>query len=483
MNDLRTIHGATSEVNLPGLESKRIELVRWDGDVLRLNDVSYKQLADVIRVEQIDGLYDDAPIRQERGARPDTYGSRPGVPYLDEKIISLTGYVKAGNFPMLRKLQRDVKQSLSFKTVRYADDEFWKLRFIASDYFENLIKNPSNEYSSGNRSGWGADAGSLSSPTGVSGTYGTYAIRLTASGSPACDIYNNAGGAPRITVSEGRVYTFQIDLLAQTGGRSWSLQIKWYDINNNVIGTDTTAITNTAGTKRMTSTAPASATGATVLVVSGSGATNDTITLDGAMLVEGEYSGSYFDGSTTGGFWTGTAHASSSFTGHLFEMLKVQPAGIQMIEKQDDGNYKRPFLITLKASDPRIYTPETATTWLYAASPKTLTIGGDIPSPVKIRINGAITNPIVTITQTAGSSPAAYAEEIAIKLTTVIAAGQYVDFDPWENTLTHSAGSSLLMTTGNRYNDLPPGTYTVAVSGTSTDGSTSVTVTQRDAIS
>ena len=464
MSDFRTIHGATSEVNLPGLESKRIELVRWDGDVLRLNDVSYKQLADVIRVEQIDGLYDDAPIRQERGARPDTYGSRPGVPYLDEKIISLTGYVKAGNFPMLRKLQRDIKQSLSFKTVRYADDEFWNLRFIASDYFENLITNPSVESA---MTGWGADAGTLSRPTGVAGTNGTYALRLTATGSAAMDVYYNAGGAPRIPVVEGRIYTGQLSFLAQTGNRSYSLQLKWYDAANNLISTDTLAITNTVETKRITATAPAGATGATFQVLSGTGSTSDTVTIDAAMLVEGEYTGAYF----------------ATTTGHLFEMLKVQPAGIQMVEKQDDGNYKRPFLITLKASDPRIYTPETATTWLYAASPKTLTIGGDIPSPVKIRINGAITNPIVTITQTAGSSPAAYAEEIAVKLTTVIAAGQYVDFDPWENTLTHSAGSSLLMTTGNRYNDLPPGTYTVAISGTSTDGSTSVTVTQRDAIS
>lgn len=483
MSDFRTIHGATSEVNLPGLESKRIELVRWDGDVLRLNDMSYQQLADVIRVTDIGGLFDDAPIRQERSPRPDTYGSRGGLSMYDEKVITLDGYVKAGNFPMLRKLQRDIKQHLAFKTIRHSDGETWKLRFLANNYFENLIKNPSNEASNGARTGWGADAGSLTSPTGVSGTYGTYAIRLTASGSPACDIYNNAGGAPRIPVGEGRTYTFQIDLLAQTGGRVWSLQIKWYDAANNVISTDTSAITNTAGTKRMLATAPSRATGATVLVVAGTGATNDTITLDGAVLCEGEYTGAYFDGSTIGGFWTGTAHASTSFTGNLFELLNVQPAGIQMVEKQDDGNYKRPFLVTLKAGDPRIYTPEAATTWLYATTPKTLTIGGDVPSPVKIRINGAITNPIVTITQTAGSSPAAYTEEIAVKLTTVINSGQYVDFDPWENTLVHSAGSSLVMTTGNHYNDLSPGTYTVAVTGSSTDGSTSVTVTQRDAIS
>lgn len=484
MSDFRTIHGATSEVNLPGLESKRIELVRWDGDVLRLNDVSYKQLADVIRVTDIGGLFDDAPTRQERTPRPDTYGSRAGVPYLDEKVITFDGYVKAGNFPMLRKLQRDIKQSLSFKTVRYADDEFWKLRFLASDYFENLIKNPSNEASSGARTGWGVDAGTLSSPTGVSGTYGTYALRLTASSTAPCDLYNNAGGAPRIPVSGGRLYTFQVDLLAQTGGRAWSLQVKWYDINNNVISTDTVAISNTVGTKRMTASAPEYATGATVLVVSGSGATNDTITIDGAILTEGEYTGAYFDGSTTGGFWTGTAHASSSFTGHLFEILKVQPAGIQMVEKQDDGNYRRPFLITLKVGDPRIYSPETATTWLYGAT-KNLAVGGDIPSPVKIRINGPIVNPTVRFTQTAGSSPAAYAEEIALLLTATLTAGQYIDFDPWENTLVHSASGSILMTVGNKYNDLAPGTYSIVMGSTSgTDGSnTALTVYTREAIS
>lgn len=480
MSDFRTIHGATSEVNLPGLESKRIELVRWDGDVLRLNDVSYKQLADVIRVTDIGGLFDDAPTRQERTPRPDTYGSRSGVPYLDEKVITFDGYVKAGNFPMLRKLQRDIKQSLSFKTVRYADDEFWKLRFLASDYFENLVKNPSVETGT---TGWATTNSALSRPTGVAGTTGTYALRATASSSAVFDFYYNAGGSPRMPVSVGRVYTAGFTVLSTNGSRTYSVKISWFDVNGTSISNDTVAITGT-GLKTLVATAPEGAAQASItLLATNTGTNTDSVTIDSAFFIEGEYTGSAFDGSTSGCFWTGTAHASTSFTGHLFEMLKVQPAGIQMVEKQDDGNYRRPFLITLKVSDPRVYTPETATTWLYAASPKTLTIGGDIPSPVKIRIDGAITNPIVTITQTAGSSPVAYAEEIAIKLTTVINAGQYVDFDPWENTLTHSAGSSMVMTTGNRYNDLPPGTYTVAVSGSSTDGSTSVTVTQRDAIS
>ncbi len=481
MNDLRTIHGATSEVNLPGLESKRIELVRWDGDVLRLNDLSYLELADVIRITNIDGLYDDATLRQERTSRPDTYGTRPGLVGLDEKVISLTGYVKGGNFPMLRKLQRDIKGSLSFKTIQHSDDEIWKLRFLASNYFENLITNPTVETGT---TGWGADAGALSRPTGVSGTKGTYALRLTASGSAAMDAYYNAGGSPRIPVSEGRDYTARFEFLAQTGNRTYSLQVKWYDAAGVLLSTDTTAITNTAETKRALVTAPSRAVGATLQILSGTGSTNDTVTIDGAMFIEGDYTGSYFDGTTSGCFWTGTAHASTSFIGNLFEMLYVQPAGLQMPEKQDDGNLRRELLLSLKAADPRIYTPETATTWLYAAS-KTLTIGGDVPSPVKVRINGPIVNPTVRFTQTAGSSPAAYAEEIALLLTATLTTGQYIDFDPWENTFTHSAGGSVLITAGTKYSDLSPGTYSIVMgSGSGTDGSnTSLTVYTREAIS
>lgn len=482
MSDYRTIHGATSEINLPGLESKRIELVRWDGDVLRLNDMAYQQLADVIRVTDIGGLFDDAPIRQERSPRPDTYGSRGGLSMYDEKVITLDGYVKAGNFPMLRKLQRNIKRHLAFKTIRHSDDETWKLRFLANTYYENLITNPNFEV---NKTGWtaydGAGSGNVTiARNSIAAHNGSNGLLITRNSS------TGAMGASWLGATRPGVYTFGAWVKGTNGWPGWLYNE--YIIDGQLQSQATVQQFTFNGSFQyvtMQYVVPDGVVSQNKVYVIAPGArvAADTFSLDSAILVPDAYTGAYFDGSTGGGKWDGATNASISYIGNRYELLYVQPGGIQMAERQDDGNYKRPFLVTLKAGDPRIYTPEVATTWLYAATPKTLTIGGDVPSPVKIRINGPITNPIVTITQTAGSSPATYAEEIAVKLTTVINSGQYVDFDPWENTLVHSAGSSLVMTTGNHYNDLAPGTYTVAVTGSSTDGSTSVTVTQRDAIS
>ena len=478
----RTIHQGTTEVNLPGLEAKRIEVVRWDGDVLCLNDISYPQLADVVRVTKINGLWDDPPIRQERSVRADTYGSRGGLSMLDDRVITLEGYIKAGNFPMLRKLQRDLKQHLSFRTVRYSDSEIWKLRFIAPNYYENLITNPSFET---NTTGWtaydGAGLGNVSIAR-VSGAAhdGTYNLRVTRNASTA------AMGASYLGPNRPGVYTFGAWVKGTNGWTGWLYNEYVVD------GVMTAAVSPFTfnGSWQWVSfqyTIPGVPSGVVTqnkayVIAPGSRVGGDTFDIDGVIMIQENYSGGFFDGSTSGAKWDGTAHASTSYIGNRYELLYVQPGGFQMGESQDNNELKRPFLITLKAGDPRIYKPEVANTWLYATSPKTLTIGGDVPSPVKIRINGAITNPVVTITQTGGSSPVAYAEEIALRIATVINAGQYVDFDPWENTLVHSAGSSMVMTIGNHYNDLPPGTYAVAVSGSSTDGNTSVTVTQRDAV-
>ena len=183
------------------------------------------------------------------------------------------------------------------------------LGWAARGYVENLVTNPSNEYNAGDRTGWNATSCALSSPTGVAGCIGTYALRATASGSAAFAFYFNAGGSPRMPVTEGYEYTAAIDLLGIAGSRSHELQIRWFDSGGSALSTSRVAISGT-GRKTLTATAPAGAAQASLAVEATTTGTNsDTVTIDAATFVRGTRT-AYFDGTT--GYWTGTAHASVS---------------------------------------------------------------------------------------------------------------------------------------------------------------------------
>lgn len=94
-----------------------------------------------------------------------------------------------------------------------------------------------------------------------------------------------------------------------------------------------------------------------------------------------------------------------------------------------------------------------------ASTGSTITVGGDLPAWPVIRLNGAGTNPTVTVTG-----------RYTLGMTAAIAAGDVVTLDsrPWKRTITRTNGTSLAgsLTTGRLAKaGLPPGTYTVNYTG------------------
>lgn len=85
-------------------------------------------------------------------------------------------------------------------------------------------------------------------------------------------------------------------------------------VHLNGTGIGTVSGNNTIGVQTLTYTftTPSSLAGYNSMRFYTGGAVGDVFYWDSLMLVEGTYTGSYFDGSTAGGTWTGTAHASTS---------------------------------------------------------------------------------------------------------------------------------------------------------------------------
>lgn len=667
----RDTFGATAETNLTGLESTVFQLLRWDGDSVLFNDISDQSTADVKRIAETDGVFDDPVIRQTRTDRPDTFGTNPGKALLSERIISLTGYVSAGNFPMMRKLQRDIKQNLAFKTVNSTDREFWKFRIWTRGPQTIDLANPNFET---NALGWVYDTNDTAATTFarlVNGSLGGSAVlqmkktSLGANKYAAATFDNSVQARIPVFPTTHCVASCRGNIISLAAGASSYIALLWYDSNGTYLGSTDGAHSTSTGVQPYTVAGDAPANAASVSIK--------------AHIYNAGTSG------TAEAYWD-----QFSFLGpSMFEAIRCQPAGCQMPEKQDSGSFKRPFLITLKASDPRIYLPEKATTALvgatqnrvadenvypysppsisitgrvvnasspfvdsglgtakyvlghippyinwptyetdsrggvmlqslnagldgdflglvltganeiklvtydgniiastlhtftlpfearnkhvylraymssasvvacqaYTSRPFTIankasepnilldssytltgadltkfggtvtnvvrgyildnyrptadptfawfswidvevdditesplsqafTVSGDLPTPVKVRIDGPIVNPTVRITQTSGSTIDGYEEDIAFLLYTTLTSGQYVEWDPWTGTWTHSAGGSVLTAPGNKYNDLAPGGYTAVMRGSGTDTTHSaLTITTREAIS
>lgn len=125
-----------------------------------------------------------------------------------------------------------------------------------------------------------------------------------------------------VTFVPGKTYTAMAKFrqAAPQSGTLWSEARKIQAVMNGTGGTTTSAqATNTAGVQQLsiTFTVPADATIGYVRLHNGTSLGNGDVWWDDILIIEGTYTGSYFDGSTSPdtdltAAWTGTANASAS---------------------------------------------------------------------------------------------------------------------------------------------------------------------------
>ena len=144
-----------------------------------------------------------------------------------------------------------------------------------------------------------------------------------------------------------------------------------------------------------------------------------------------------------------------------------------------DGGNMLQYQVTFVAGDPRVYDQsETTGTGSVVTVPATgatcsFTNSGSIPTPPKIRIYGGIVAPVVRLTTGAG-----------LTFTSTVANGDYLEVDVQARTVktngTTNALSGLNAATSDWF-ELPTGTSTVKLTGSSITGSPRVDLIYRSA--
>jgi len=175
----------------------------------------------------------------------------------------------------------------------------------------NLVKYPSAE---SGLTGWTGANCTVDRSTAWSAS-GSYCYTLTASTTGNMYAVNDTA---RAAVTPGVTYAASVYVRAATVARTVFCTIQWLDSGLSGISwsdgptmTDSTSADVRAYT---TGVAPPGAAWAMVYPVVQGASSSEVHYFDAAMIEEGSTVGTYFDGSTSGYEWTGTAHASTSRT-------------------------------------------------------------------------------------------------------------------------------------------------------------------------
>lgn len=203
----------------------------------------------------------------------------------------------------------------------------------------NLVTNPSFETGT---TGWSSLAGSTIARITTDSRFGSASVRTTHASS------SNHGIWSTFSCISGQPYTFSVYVKNATGiTREMYSQIGWPGGGS----FSTSPITNVAAGDwvrlAVTGTAPSTGT-ASLYVVTGRTAQvapGQTALVDGLLLEQSSTLGSYFDGSF-GGFWTGTAHASTSRNATVPSYALVAEGWADLAIEQAEELFPHPFTFT-----------------------------------------------------------------------------------------------------------------------------------------
>lgn len=385
-------------------------------------------------IDTIDGLFSDPDIREQREANPNEHGElrigNEGL--LGGKTIVIRGRTIAQDMLALRMMQRQMRrvtnELLGVEKPLYIYSD---TRFVE----QNFILNPSSEVDVSNW--YGGNAGTLSRSTAQAWTGTASTLWSLAAGSRP-DPNQNTVSARADSLVVGQKYVASIYVrtrLALTVGVSTTT-----GNGGSIASTAVTALANQW--QRVTIKFTATAT--THYLYATPGAINDASTfdlyLDGAMIHPGETVLAYFDGESSGYSWDGARYGSksTSMRSVFLNVAKSQP--LVMDERQESFKLEREFMLTLRATNPRILGQylETATISLNGSSTGNVTARneGDYPAQLSARFTGPMTTSPKLENLSANKTLQTYQAALQV--------GQYTDFawDGVSKRITDQTGAA-----------------------------------------
>lgn len=413
----------------------KISSPTW-GDLI-LNDMSS---ANRHRITQIDGLFSDPDIRDQREAAPGDHGEvrLGGRALFSGKTIVIRGMTEAIDMHTLRMMQRQMKRVTNEligpeKPLLIYSDQRW--------YDQNLLTDPAFEIAT---TVW-----TLTNPAGVTGITtgrvarviaggsGTQAYRLSYTKDATATNRQQWIGSPtglngmKVTPKQAYTLTALVEHV-NAPAIGTRVQIAWYKADGSPASTpmsyglDTGGNVNAIHKPTVTATAPDDAAFASAYVMNTTATASDIVDtyVGWVMFQPGSKFNGYFDGEYPGYSWDGARYNSKSTSMRSAQINVAKNQPLIMDERQENLKLEREFVLTLRATNPRILGQylETQTfamvgTMLVAA---TIRNEGDSPAQISARFNGAMAvNPNLQNLTTAKTLQT---------LQGALTAGQYTDF-------------------------------------------------------
>lgn len=223
----------------------------------------------------------------------------------------------------------------------------------------NEISNPSFET---NANKWFTGNAATEAVSTLAAWTGTQSFRVTATGTGRLGVYAQGFAASnRMPVSAGTTYSFSLYVRPDTSAEDIDVEIDWFTSGGTYLSTSIgSAVTCASGSftrLTVTGTAPVGAAIATPYMQTVNWPTTGNVFyVDGALFENSPTVGSYFDGSTSGASWTGTAHGSfsvliptpggGSFNGSATSSLAFSITATGVVSRSATASVSESFAVT-----------------------------------------------------------------------------------------------------------------------------------------
>jgi hypothetical protein len=421
-------------------------------------------------------------LRVSEEENPQEDGSIPGPGFFGSRVMSMTGFIEAGSYPMLSDMERALLDSL----IDLGEKRMVITTVPPTVLFVNGVLNPDIGTDTAFWDGAGSDVAHV--PGRITTGYGDAecalesTVVLGGAGQTRFNYLSNPAPNGLAVVPGDRVFArvaTEIDAASTGSMTAVDANIRWWTAGGSFLSDSPTILLSPAtgwwNELLVSAVAPATAAYATLMVKFRNASAGTFIyRVTQAMLTHDQQNKrpAYFDGDSIRSRWTGTPHASSSeFVDSYYEQQEMEiycrladkvQLSTRILPTDMGGVLRRPFTIALRATDPLYRSTEvhyaqlvpvviTALGRSYdrgydlgytelmdpdgnpavAGNTIDVTNSGNWPAAPKLRFNGYMNG--ITLTNNSNGHQLRIAEPVAN--------GDYVDVDVLEGTVVDSLGN------------------------------------------
>jgi hypothetical protein len=378
---------------------------------------------------EVTGL-DSAEVRENATDLVESDGGVHGAFYMGRRPIVLNGKVFGHATIRERQIRLDKARNASLALRSDAT-----LAWIPSTRNGNLVKNPSakNNVTDG---GWSAVNASAPVRTTTVARTGPSAFQITSSAAGNYSLRNTGSLANMAPVIPGKTYTVSAYTRTAVGTtpRNSNTYTDWYDAAGvRISAVPGAAVANTTGAWARpftTGVAPPGAVGlATIVEFTGGTAAGEVQYIDDIMVNEGSLPAAYSDGDTSGWYWHGDAHNSTSgnYVPMFVPVRRQQPF-------RESGAWVKDFQIPLVSQYSQIFGWNLKTSATTAAGTSVVVENqGNFPAYPILRITGVSGNTTAVTDGHGGTFKTLNSLSLA--------AGEVVEFDMLNHTGVFTIGA------------------------------------------